>query len=428
VQNYFQNIINKIRSGQASEARSLLSVLSEPNETHLGYSSDRSRGRGMGIERARSLHYKLKNSRAVTTGLVADLEETALFIENINVDVISDITTNIIRGPLIKFTQDMCRYYGIPLVERAGAKRTWNPRMRRWEAKAFDLPVGTHGPIILIPKSIVRQKSIMNADDYYRYFIVPFLQEQEINAGSSIVDLLRNGSLRVTKKSIKSKYGKSKELNLSVSIQNQNILDEYRQSKSKPEDAIGHTQIADATNTDMPDWDRLLGDVVSTPKGQADANRYHDNVEKLLTALLYPSLDYPNKETRIHEGRKRIDITYTNIAATGFFFDIPHNEGIALNLLPVECKNYEEEISNPELDQLAGRFNANRGWFGLLVCRKVENRAYITRKCKDAAEDDRGFMLVLDDEDLRQMVLEKKRDADSTAFRHLALRYNELIA
>lgn len=37
-------------------------------------------------------------------------------VEGISSDIISDITTNIIREPLIQYTQDMAVYYEIPLV------------------------------------------------------------------------------------------------------------------------------------------------------------------------------------------------------------------------------------------------------------------------------------------------------------------------
>lgn len=84
------------------------------------------------------------------------------------------------------------------------------------------------------------------------------------------------------------------------------------------------------------------------------ATDYHRAVEALLSALFYPSLAYPDVEQEIHEGRKRIDISYMNIAQRGFFhwvadhYSAPH--------IYVECKNYKGDPANPELDQLAGRF------------------------------------------------------------------------
>lgn len=46
VQNFFQTVLEAIRAGDDDAARNLLGVLREPNETHLGLSRGRARGRG----------------------------------------------------------------------------------------------------------------------------------------------------------------------------------------------------------------------------------------------------------------------------------------------------------------------------------------------------------------------------------------------
>lgn len=65
-------------------------------------------------------------------------------------------------------------------------------------------------------------------------------------------------------------------------------------------------------------WRKLLADVIRVVPGGAEATIYHRAVEKLLTALLYPALDLPVIEQEIHDGGKRIDIRYTNIARKDF--------------------------------------------------------------------------------------------------------------
>lgn len=76
-------------------------VLREPNETHLGLSAGRSKGRALGTELARDVWKALSQSEAAKSGLLRDLEDTILMVEGISVDIVSDMTTNIIRGPLI---------------------------------------------------------------------------------------------------------------------------------------------------------------------------------------------------------------------------------------------------------------------------------------------------------------------------------------
>ena len=74
----------------------------------------------------------------------------------------------------------------------------------------------------------------------------------------------------------------------------------------------------------------------------------------------------------------------------------------------VECKNYGKEIGNPEVDQLLGRFSPSRGKFGLLLCRSIDNRQLLIKRCKDVFHDHKGFILVLDDTDI--ITLLKLRD------------------
>jgi len=64
--------------------------------------------------------------------------------------------------------------------------------------------------------------------------------------------------------------------------------------------------------------------------------------------------------------------------------------------IPAECKNYSSDPANPALDQLAGRFSTKRGKFGLLICRKFDNKNLFIQRCKDTAQDGRGFIVPLD--------------------------------
>jgi hypothetical protein len=52
---------------------------------------------------------------------------------------------------------------------------------------------------------------------------------------------------------------------------------------------------------------------------------------------------------------------------------------------------------NPEFDQLAGRFGVNRGQLGMLLYRTVGDYDRLCARCRDTAQDGRGFMLALGD-------------------------------
>ncbi len=155
VQNYFSTVLNSIHDGKHIYARDLLQVLREPNETHLGLSVGRARGRGLGRQSARDVWEALSKSEAVKSGLLEDLEDTILMVEGISSDIISDITTNIIRGPLIEYTQAMATYYGIPLEDEVNSGPLWDPGGHRWYSKFVKLSVTKWGKLILVPKVIV---------------------------------------------------------------------------------------------------------------------------------------------------------------------------------------------------------------------------------------------------------------------------------
>src|ERR1700761_2550079 len=112
VQDFFTAVLEAIRHDDEKEGQRLLAGLSEPNETHLGLSRGKAKGSGLGKGLALAVYRSLRASDAVKAeGLLEDLEDTALMVEGIDRDRISDITTNLIREPLIRYTQEISRYY-----------------------------------------------------------------------------------------------------------------------------------------------------------------------------------------------------------------------------------------------------------------------------------------------------------------------------
>lgn len=155
VQHYFEAVLNRIKAGKNREAQALVSALSERNEFHLGFSAGRSQGHAFGSKSAESVWGALSKSQASTSGLLKDLEDTCLLIEGIGRDMISDAVCNIIRGPLIRYTQESCRYYGIPLTPSVASGPIWNPHTEIWETAFVELPVTTYGTVIQIGRAHV---------------------------------------------------------------------------------------------------------------------------------------------------------------------------------------------------------------------------------------------------------------------------------
>ena len=427
LQSFFDSVIRALTSGEEGQARRLLASLTEPNETRLGLSKGRARGRGMGPGLAEQVWEALSRSDAVITGLLEDLEDTILFVPGIGFDIISDIATNIIRPQLIEFTQDVCEYYNIPLTPDVESRRLWDPPTNSWKQFLVALPVTNYGPLLLVPKSIVRRVPAFNPGAYYNHYVLTRMQDDELgDPASSLVEVLKDGRRRVTKKSLRERYGQGKEVNLRITLRYPDLLAKYRSATKRRRQPLGHLELAVHTETELPDWDKLLDDVVTVPTGRSKADTYHRAVFALLNAVFYPALAFGTREFKIHEGRKRIDINFTNVAESGFFYWLHAVHGTPSAYIVVECKNYGSEIGNPEIDQLLGRFADRRTRVGILIHRGFGDKQRITDRCRDAVSDGNGYVLALDDDDLCQLVAER-RQTDSLEFRSLRERFSGLL-
>jgi hypothetical protein len=428
VQNFFETVLQQIKGGNNTGAEALLQELREPNETHLGLSRGESRGRALGDGSAHDVWSALSQSAAAKSGLIHDLEDTVLLIHGISVDIVSDITTNIIRGPLIEYTQEQCRQLGIPLTPGVPSGPMWNPAKRAWVTDFVELPITKTGKLLLVPKAIVRRTSLYDMQEYYRHFMLEHMQREELRAGSSLVTMLKKGP-KVHKTDLIDKYGATKKAVIDQTLKYPAVLDEYRKEKGKrPFLPLSHEDLQNVEGDSPTDWDALLNDVTSLKTGNDAAAGYERAIEALLTALFYPDLVHPIYQHEIHQGRKRIDIKYTNMGGAGFFEWL--SKHYTAPQVFIECKNYGGDVANPELDQLSGRFGRSRGDFGILVCRRFDNKDRFQQRCRDTALDGRGYILALDDDDLRVLVDARKADEEASYREYplLRQRFDTLIS
>ena len=416
IQTFFQEVLDRIRSDDGPGAIDLLSHLQEDNSTHLGYSS-RSQGSGVGFGLAERFFDELSTSRAVRSGLITDLEDTALLIEGVREDRISDVTTNIIRLQLVNFTNEASDFYGIPTQAGLSVPPYWDGHSKSWEQQTVSLPVGPQGPILLVPKSIVRRRLFLDPSEYYRHYVLEYFKAREIERRSPLTYVIKSGAVRARKQKMEeeirerhrkqsSRPGIEKRINVEGTEDEPGLLDKYKQKKrANPPRPLPSNELSDVTLSPPLDLNALLADVVSTPEGNDAAHAYERAVEGLLSALMYPELVNPKRQERQHGGRKIIDISYTNLGRENFFYWLSHHYPAAHVF--AECKNYSRPIGNPEFDQLSGRFSPSRGQYGLLVYRGFVDKSAVMQSCIDTAHDSRGYMTPLDDEDLAVLVEER---------------------
>lgn len=413
---FFQGVIDQILQNNERQAKYMLSGLREPNQTKFGLSIGKHpRGRGVGGEQTKDIYDALVDSTAVKTGFIKDLEECELLIEGISRDKISDIATNIIRHKLIEYTQAQCELWNIS-VNSAPSGLIWDALNKKWVNYYTNLPVCNGRSTLLVPKAIARFDIEFSHQEYYQHFVLNFLQSEHLDANSSLVRTLKDGTKRPPfKKILKELHPLTKQYLYEFSKEHPEVLKRYRESKNYNLNEISVEDLLlfafQQSEEQIVDLDLLAQELDSIPTGDNDAKRYHNHIVGVLTAIFYPYLINPKKEQEIHEGRKRIDIAFQNAAYEGFFFELPNNKSVPSGYVFVECKNYSSDPANPELDQLSGRFSVNRGRFGFLVCRNFKDKDRFFKRYKDTAQDGRGFIVPLDDSDIKQLlVLRKNKD------------------
>ena len=213
---------------------------------------------------------------------------------------------------------------------------------------------------------------------------------------SALVQKRKDGTRFVTKKDLKERYPFSKEFIADFSRRNPVVLDNFKQRTKTL--SLNNNEISKIDFNEL--CKSLILDLQSIPTGAADATKYHRLITGILEFLFYPKLIYPTLEQEIHDGRKRIDLTFDNAAENGIFNRLSQNMQLPCQYIMVECKNYTTDIRNPELDQLSGRFSPNRGKVGFIVCRTIENFELFLNRCRDTYRDNRGLIIPIVDSDL----------------------------
>lgn len=227
---YWSEIIKGVRSKDDIIVRYLLSGLSEPNETHLGYAV-KGNGKAVGNKLVEGIFQTLKNNLAVKTGILRHLSDIELFFPEIGSDRISDMTTKIIKSVLIEFTQDQCAKYDIK-TESCIQKDIFDFRSKKWITKEVELPSYNNKPGIFVPKTLVRLGCVsrQNVNCFYRFAISQFI----INDPKKLVDITptgKEGNFLV--KDVQSKFPNSKELLAECSKEYSTMLIDFKSYKLK---------------------------------------------------------------------------------------------------------------------------------------------------------------------------------------------------
>jgi hypothetical protein len=426
MRDFMQIVVAHVHADETDDAYNLLRYLNEPNETHLGLTADGmpARGRAVGEVFAELIISAIQGSAAGQSGLIVDLEDTVMMIEGIGSDLISDITTNIIRGPLIAYTNEMCDTYGVDMsaFQPRREQAVWDPATHEWDFPEVTLPIANGRPLILVPKWIVRRK--VDADLYFHDYLQRFIVEREMeNPNSQFVYVLKNKQRRANIAKIQETFGK-KAAATRLLASDPNLYRQYRDAVNAGDPRKPNTDpVMTAVNARPPNLDTLLREVLVIPTGIEAATTYERAVDRLFSAMFSSVLLFPKPQQPQNTGQKRLDMLWTNAAQSGFFWWV--KDQCNASYVIGEYKNYGAEIGNPEFDQLAGRFGPSKGQLGVLICRKIKDRHAAIHRAREIRADKHGFIIAMDDDDLRGLVEAAKSGPDEV-FGFLIERFTQI--
>lgn len=427
IRSYFEFLLALLRGKRIEQAEELFSHLGETNDVCLGMSRGRPRGHGMGPKDTKAIFKELLHSRAIQSGILEDIEDFRIFVPNVDKDKVSDMTANIINKHLIEYTIEQCNLHGITLTNNVPSGMFWDSREKAWNNQYSQRLVIYERPILLVPKRIVSFTDKYTSGEYQQHFVLNFLQNENLRLQTSLVQKFMSGEKFVTKKSVKEQQGViDKEYLARFTEQHPEVFADFKQRTSKK---ISSVEGAVLDNINVEDvCAHLRNKLLSIPSGAKDATNYHNLIIGILELLLYPNLSSPKKEVDIHDGRKRIDITFNNSAEKGFFFTLPNKNALLIcPFIFVECKNYTGEVANPELDQLSGRFSNRRGRVGILACRTLDDKNAFMNRCADTYNDDRGLIIPIDDEDLHTALSEFPQKGTEGLEEILTVKYGRIV-
>lgn len=255
LQSFFAELLTAIKADDRTRMVELIYPLTEPNETHLGSSQGEARGRSLGTaKKAEDLIDSLRKSKAVRSGFLRDLEDSALMVEGIDKDIISDITTCVIRAQLIDYTQQQAAFHGIPM-EFQDSGPAWNVGSKSWVTSQVKLPRAGGNKLLLVPRSVVRVKLTVDKGRYYRGYLRPYFEDEVLaNPRAGLVRTLKDNSLRVIKGALDDELGTTKPDIIRHTQKHPSALEDYKSEiESEDPGPLSDETLAERIGTEIQD-------------------------------------------------------------------------------------------------------------------------------------------------------------------------------
>lgn len=215
------------------------------------------------------------------------------------------------------------------------------------------------------------------------------------------------------------KIANDKDITNNYNLETARVKVEDKEKNAYINDAVSEEVTGNINNI-------IIDNLESIKAGSNDASKYHDFIFETFEKIFGKWLNRGDKEKKLNENRKRIDIVFDNMKNEGFFGDLKSAYQIFCPKIIIECKNYSEDIKNPELDQLSGRLSKNISMFGILVCRSIQDKKKIMKQCKDIKQEGK-YVMVLCDSDINKMINYYKEERFDQIDNYMRDKFDELI-
>lgn len=167
----------------------------EPWETRLGMASTGFHGHGAAEDIGERIWNALTTSleALVEVCVLKRLEHLPLFVEGVDRDITSDITTRIVFGPLNDFTAAMVAAFSEFTAgghaTRMVSRPVWDPTKSAWTVRDVELPVADGKPLLLVPNTWVGRSLLMSPTRFYETSLLSYVQDERsvVLAGGKVL-------------------------------------------------------------------------------------------------------------------------------------------------------------------------------------------------------------------------------------------------
>lgn len=396
----FDLAIRLYREGRRDELDYLIDF-PEVDEIGFGYTEGGIGGRGLGTRLNALLAELLAGSEALQERGIRHVEELQLLSIGVSHDRVSDIAANVLKSFLIDYTRQQAELWDIPLTTGVPVSHYFDVDANEWADGYFDLPrnpIGG-GPILLVPRRIVRLLPWINYDDYARTDFRLFLRPRRGPRRSAYPGKPRTERVDPPKQEV-----------VQITRGRLDLLDGYVARKEREGASAEPTLGIDQASIEA---EHRLGDDFITrlqqlPMGTGTAADYQRLVFEILNHLFEPDLVDGQLEVGTFLGTERRDIVYTNEADSSFWAYVRSTYKSLLVMF--EVKNVAE-LELDHVNQTAGYLGVRLGMIGFIVTRRPPGENIVRKTYavyNDTPGEPRKTIIVLSDADLVAMIRDKQ--------------------